>query len=94
VTEPSIRIAVHATPGARRNHVGGAHDNALRVSVTAPADQGRANDAIAKLLAEKLGLRPAQVQLISGQTHRRKVFEVLGAGADVQARIRQWMDSA
>ena len=56
-----MRIAVHATTGARRIHVGGSHDGALRVSVTAPADKGRANRAIAKALAAALDLKPAQI---------------------------------
>ena len=71
-----MRISIHATAGARRNHVGGSHDGALRVSVTAPADKGKANQAIAKGLAQAFGLKLNQVSLISGQTNRRKVFEL------------------
>jgi hypothetical protein len=87
-----MRIAVHATPGARRNHVGGCHDGALRVSVTAPADKGRANKAIAKELAQALGLKPTQLELISGQTHRRKVFAVARAPSGLERRISDLMN--
>jgi hypothetical protein len=75
--EPSpdgIRLPVQARPGARKNSVGGAHNGALRVSVTAPADRGKANDAIAALLAEALGLKRRQVQLVGGAASRRKWF--------------------
>lgn len=71
-----MRISIHATPGARRNHVGGSHNGALRVSVTVPADKGKANRAITKGLAKALGIRPTEITLISGQTSRRKVFEI------------------
>ena len=72
--EIGCRLHVHATPGARRDHVGGEHDGALRVSVTAPADKGRANKAISKLLAKALGIKPADIELASGPTNRRKTF--------------------
>ena len=86
-----MRIAVHATAGARRNHVGGSHDGALRVSVTAAADKGRANKAIAKALAAALDLKLAQIELISGQTHRRKVFAVSDAPTHLEARVNELM---
>ena len=84
-------IHVHATPGARRNQVGGSHDGALRVAVSAPADKGRANQAIAKTLAKALGLRPAQLELVRGQTNRRKVFAVHDAPAGMEQRIAELM---
>ncbi|MDE0865499.1 MAG: DUF167 domain-containing protein [Rubripirellula sp.] len=70
------RISVHATPGVRRTHVGGTHDGALRIRVTAAADKGRANKVIIEALADALGIRKSQIALISGETNRRKLFEV------------------
>jgi uncharacterized protein (TIGR00251 family) len=84
-----MRVLVHATPGAKRNHVGGSHDGALRVSVTAPADKGKANQAIAKLLAKAIGVKSSQVNLISGQSNRRKVFEV---EEDLSAKLAELMN--
>ncbi|MGI9472090.1 MAG: DUF167 domain-containing protein, partial [Rubripirellula sp.] len=49
--EAEYRIPIHASPGAKRNRVGGEHDGAPRISVTAAADKGRANRAIIQLLA-------------------------------------------
>ncbi len=73
-----MNVDVHATPGAKRTMVGGEHDGALRVSVTAPADKGRANAAIIKALAKALGLRTSQIELVRGATSRRKVFAIEG----------------
>ena len=50
-------LPVRAHPGARRNEIRGEHDGALRVSVTAAPEKGKANKAIIELLAEALGLR-------------------------------------
>ena len=67
-------VAVRAQPGARRNGIVGEHHGALKVAVTAPAERGRANEAVAALLAAALGLKKSQVELISGVTTRDKRF--------------------
>ncbi len=87
-----MRISVHATAGARRNQVGGSHDGALRVAVTAPADKGRANKAIVKALAVALGLAPSQIELISGATNRRKVFLVSDPPPELADRVAELAD--
>lgn len=84
-----MRITVHATPRARRQQVGGQHDGALRIAVTAPADKGRANRALVKALAGALGVAPAQIELISGKTSRRKVFRVSDPPAELAARVAE-----
>lgn len=85
----TVTIEVHATPGARRNHVGGQHDGALRVSVTAPAEKGRANKAIQKMLADALGVSPSKIELSSGTTSRRKVFKVGETDESLASRIME-----
>jgi uncharacterized protein YggU (UPF0235/DUF167 family) len=62
--------------------------------VHAPADQGRANDAISKALAEALGLRPPQLELLRGHTSRRKVFEIHDPPEDIEARIAELLGQA
>ncbi|MBI3407032.1 MAG: DUF167 domain-containing protein [Planctomycetes bacterium] len=71
-------LSVRAQPGARRNGVVGEKAGALKVAVTAPADQGRANKALVEVLADCLGIKKAQVELLSGQTHREKKFLIRG----------------
>jgi uncharacterized protein (TIGR00251 family) len=71
-------LPIVAQPGARRNAVLGVRAGALRVAVTAPPDKGKANAAIQALLAEALGFRAAQVELISGATSRQKRFRIAG----------------
>ncbi len=67
-------LPVRATPSAKRNAISGVHDGMLKVSVTAPPDDGRANAAIVKLLAKSLKISKSRVQLLSGATQRQKKF--------------------
>ncbi len=81
-------IQVRAQPGAKRSAVVGQHGDALKVAVTAPPQDGRANDALVEVLRDALGLKRAQIELLSGQTSRDKRFLVRGINrADLLARI-------
>ena len=73
----ALILSVRATPGAARNGLGGVHDGALKVSVTAAPERGKANQAIVRVLAKALGLRRSQVGLVSGETDRSKRFRLL-----------------
>jgi uncharacterized protein len=75
-------LAVRAQPGARKNAIVGEHGGALKVSVTAPPEDGRANEAITGLLREWLGLKRSQVELIGGATSRNKQFLIRGVNME------------
>jgi uncharacterized protein (TIGR00251 family) len=71
-------LPVRAQPGARRAGVQGEQNGALKVAVTAPPEDGRANQALLEVLREALGLKRSQVELLSGQTSRDKRFLIRG----------------
>jgi uncharacterized protein (TIGR00251 family) len=71
-------LAVRAQPGARKKAVMGEQAGALKVAVTAPPQDGRANAALVDVLSEWLGLKPSWVELIGGATNRNKVFLIRG----------------
>jgi uncharacterized protein (TIGR00251 family) len=71
-------LAVRAQPGAKRNAVLGEQAGALKVAVTAPPEDGRANAALTDLLRDWLGLKRSQVELLSGPTNRNKAFLIRG----------------
>ena len=71
-------LAVRVQPKAKRNAVLGERAGALRVSVTAPPEEGRANDAVLALLREHFNLQRSQIALLSGPTNRNKVVLVRG----------------
>jgi uncharacterized protein (TIGR00251 family) len=72
-------LPVKAQPGARRTAIVGVHAGALRVAVAAPPEKGKANAAIATLLAETLGCKASQVTLLTGATARQKRFLIVGS---------------
>jgi uncharacterized protein (TIGR00251 family) len=72
----SIRLRL--TPGAREDTIEGWRDGVLRVRVRARPEKGRANEALVRLLAERLGLARSGVALVRGHTSRDKVVEVEG----------------
>ncbi len=71
-------LPVRAQPGARKAGVLGEQAGALKVAVTAPPQDGRANQALAEALRELLGVRRSEVQLLSGETSRDKRFLIRG----------------
>jgi hypothetical protein len=71
-------LAVRAQPGARRAGVQGEQAGALKIAVTAPPQDGRANEALIDALRDALGVRRSQVELIGGATGRDKRFLIRG----------------
>lgn len=73
----SLRLRVQ--PGARvTGLVGWMADGSLKLRVSAPAEEGRANRAVVELLAGTLGVRVAAVRVVRGQSARGKTVEVEG----------------
>src|SRR5438094_707685 len=82
-------LPVRAQPGARRSGVQGEQNGALKVAVTAPPEDGRANQSLLEVLREALGLKRSQVELLSGQTSRDKRFLIRGVTAEELRRRMQ-----
>jgi uncharacterized protein (TIGR00251 family) len=82
VHENGTIVPVLAQPGARRSAILGERAGSLRVAVTAAPEKGKANAAIAALLAEGLGCRSSRIALISGETSRQKRFLIEGLNTD------------
>lgn len=73
-----VLIRVYVQPKASRNSVIGIHDDSLKIAVTSPPVDGKANQAVAAYLAKILGVAKRDVSLNSGQSSRRKVFQISG----------------
>lgn len=72
-------VTVWAVPGASRTEVQGLHDGALRVRLASPAEGGKANQELEKLLKRATGAR--SVTLLSGAGGRRKTLLLADIGA-------------
>ena len=77
-----VILPVRALPNAKRAGVVGEQNGALKVAVTAPPEDGRANAALVVVLREALGLKRSQVELTAGQTSRDKRFLIRGVGRE------------
>ena len=83
-----LRISVQVQPNASRNEIVSFTEGLLKVKLTAPPVDGKANAALIAVLAEKLGVRKSQVRILSGLTSRKKVVAVEGLSAeDAQKRL-------
>jgi uncharacterized protein (TIGR00251 family) len=83
-----VLVSIRAQPGARRAGVLGEQAGALKLAVTAPPEDGRANVALIELLRDLLGVKRSQVKLHSGATWRNKKLLVRGvAKAELAARL-------
>ena len=74
----SARIALRVSPGAAAAGVVGRHGDAWKVRVTPPADNGRANEAVVRLLADTFSVPPRDVAVVAGHTSRDKIVAVTG----------------
>ena len=82
----STRLRLRVSPGADRPAVVGRYGEAWKVRVAAPAEGGRANDAVVRLLAETLSVPRDAVKLVSGQSARDKIVELAGIDGNLVER--------
>ena len=87
-TDGGCILSVRVHPGAKRNAITGTHDNALKISLTTPPTDGRANAALIAFLAKRLDIPRASIVLISGATSRSKTLRLTGTtAAEAEARL-------
>ena len=87
-SDGSVSFAVKVHPRARKNAITGEIGDALKVSLTEPPLDGRANQACIEFVAKLLKVPASSVTIASGQTSRRKVIRVAGLSAqEVRTRI-------
>lgn len=77
-----VLIPVKAQPGTRRNAIVGEHAGMLKVAVSQQPENGKANQAIIALLAEKLGVAKSACELRSGHSNSLKRIFVAGLSVD------------
>ena len=83
-----VTFAVKVHPRAGKNVITGELGDALRLSLTSPPVEGRANDACIEFFANLLKLPHSSVTIASGQTSRQKVIRVSGLSAgEVRRRL-------
>jgi uncharacterized protein (TIGR00251 family) len=79
-TVGGVTFGVHVTPRASRDAIGGEYQGTLKVRVTAPPVDDRANEAVRRVLAERLKVPLSAVKILSGEKSRNKRVQILGIG--------------
>lgn len=81
------RIWVRVKPNSKRESIELMIDGTFKLNVTAEAIDGKANEAVCKLLAEKLYLKKSDIRIVSGKTTRIKQIEVPLSSEEIRSRL-------
>lgn len=85
---PHCTLAIKAVPNAPRSAIVGWLGDALKIKISAPALDGRANDALCEFLADELGLPRRAVTLAHGDKSRQKLVRITGLTlAEVRTKL-------
>lgn len=75
----TLTVRVH--PGARKNGVTGIHADAVKIALTAPPVDGKANESLIAFLADLLRLPRSRIAIVAGLTSRTKTLRITGKNA-------------
>jgi len=92
VSLPAARLRLRIVPNARRNEVVGEYGEAIKIKVSAPAVEGKANAALLGFLASCLGVPVRALELASGDKSRDKT--VIIEGVDLAEARERLLSSA
>ena len=77
-----IALAIKVVPGSSRQRVVGEYADGLKITVTAAAERGAANEAVIALLADSLQIAPANVRIVRGHQSPRKEVLIVGLSSE------------
>jgi len=83
VKETSVEIQVHIQPRSSRDEIAGLHDGRLKIKISAPPVDGKANERLILFIAKSLGVPKTGVEIIKGRTSRLKTLRVSGIDKEV-----------
>ena len=75
-------LELHIQPGAKKSEVAGLHGDALKIRIASPPVDGKANAALVAFVADALAVPKSSVEVVRGETARRKCLRVTATGAD------------
>lgn len=90
-TAKGVTFAVKVQPRARRNAIIGRVGDALKLALTAPPVDGKANQAVIEFFAELFAIPRSSVSIANGETSRNKIIRVAGITAE---RVRECLSAA
>ena len=92
-TKDGIVFKVKVQPKASRNELAGLYQDALKIRLTAPPVEGKANKALIDFLADWLEVKRSQVKIVSGQLSKIKIIKVMGKESSLMEKIQKLISS-
>jgi len=78
-------------PGASKNEIVGIQEDALKLRISAPPVQGKANSKLIQFLAKQLGVKRSQVEILSGHTSKIKKIKVVGEAIKIEKNLQHFL---
>ncbi|NTV10570.1 MAG: DUF167 domain-containing protein [Zoogloea sp.] len=85
----SVTLTLHVQPGARKTELAGLHGEAIKLRLSAPPVDGKANAALCAFFADFFDVPKSAVSLLTGDTSRAKRLRVNGAAPAAVRRLRE-----
>jgi hypothetical protein len=92
--EPPLTFTVQVQPKSSRDEIAGIHDGRLKVRISAPPVEGRANERLIEVIAKAFGVPKSNVEIIKGEHARVKTIKISGiAKEDYDALVSKFGDT-
>ncbi|MBW6487114.1 MAG: DUF167 domain-containing protein [Syntrophobacterales bacterium] len=89
-TEDGVLFHVRVVPRASRSELAGVQDDALKLRITAPPVDGKANEECIRVLADFFDVKKRQVTIVSGHASRTKTIAIAGkSSGEIAARLEK-----
>lgn len=85
--ENRLTLQVTVQPGAKRSDIAGLHGDRLKIRLNSPALEGRANQALVKLIAQLFQVPKRQVVILRGDKSRQKTLCITGSQVDPDSLV-------
>ncbi len=77
----NILLKVYLQPKSSKNEVVGPYQDGIKVKVTAPPIEGKANEALIQVLAKEFRISPSHIEILRGHHSRQKILRISGPEA-------------
>jgi len=74
----SLCLKIYVQPGASKSSISGEHDGYLKIRISSPPVEGKANEALVEFLSDALNVRKSRIEILEGKTSRKKLVRING----------------
>lgn len=79
---PHLTITVQVQPRSSRDEIVGIHEGRLKIRISAPPVEGKANERLTEVIAKAFGVSKSSVEIVKGHHSRVKTITISGIGRD------------